>query len=120
MAPTSSIYDNFIKCYLLINLLKQMFQMVLLHLKENNCANLFFNPSIKEEVMAWTSSIYDHFIICLQVTLTFKVCEQMFQIALQLIKENNCAKLFRIPCINYKLQSEQALFMTIFSFDLQV
>ena len=37
-----------------------MFQMALLHLKDNNCAILFWNPCLNVQVMAQTSSIYDH------------------------------------------------------------
>ena len=51
--------------------------------------------------MARSSSIYDHFIIwSSSVTLTINLHEQMFQMALLLLKENNCAKLFWNPCIN--------------------
>ena len=42
---------------------KQMIQMALLLIQENNCAKLFRNPCTKVGVMAQTSSIYDHFII---------------------------------------------------------
>ena len=45
--------------------------------------------------MAWTSSIYDHFDLYLTpVSLTFNLPEKMFQMALLLLKGNNCAKLF--------------------------
>ena len=41
---------------------------------------------------ARTSSVCDHFIIWpLIVTLTFSLPDQLFQMALQLVKENNCA-----------------------------
>ena len=67
----------------------------LLLLKENNCAKLFWTPCINVEAMAQTSSISDHFIIWpSSVTLTFNLPEQMFETALLLLKENNCAKLF--------------------------
>ena len=50
--------------------------------------------------MAQTSLIYDHFIIWpSSVTLTFNLPEQMFQMALLLLKENNCDKLFWNPCV---------------------
>ena len=68
----------------------KMFQLALL-LEDNNCAELFWNPCINVQVMAWTSSIYDHFDL---VTLTFNLPEKMFQMALCLLKGNNCAKLF--------------------------
>ena len=45
--------------------------------------------------MARTNSIYDHFDLYLTpVTLTFNLPEKMFQIALFLLIDNNCAKLF--------------------------
>ena len=72
--------------------------------KENTCAKLFWKPCTNVEVMARTRSIYDHFIIwpsC--VTLTFNLPKQMFQMALLLLKENTCAKLFWNPCINVEL-----------------
>ena len=65
--------------------------------------------SMNEQVMAWTSSIYDHFDLYLTpVTLTFNLPEKngskgtfplrgqqnMFQMALFLLEDNNCAKLF--------------------------
>ena len=71
-----------------------MFQMALLLLQENNC-QIISKSIINVKGMAWTSSIYDHFIIWpSRVTLTFNLPEQMFQMALLLLKENNCAKLF--------------------------
>ena len=99
MARTSSIYDHFIiwpsSVTLIFNLSWEMFQMALLLFKENNCAKLFWNSYINVEVMARTSSIYDHFIIWpSKVTLTFNLLKQTHQIALLLLKENNCAKLF--------------------------
>ena len=45
--------------------------------------------------MARTSSMYDHFDLYLTpVTLTFKLPEKMFQMALLLLEDNICAKLF--------------------------
>ena len=45
--------------------------------------------------MARTSSIYDHFDLYLTpMTLTFNQREKMFQMALFLLEDNNCAKLF--------------------------
>ena len=50
MAPTSSIYGNFIvwlsSVTLTFNLPKQMFQTALLLSKENTCSKLFWNPCI--------------------------------------------------------------------------
>ena len=75
-------------------------------LKENNCAKLFWNPCINVEVMARTTSIYDHFIIRpSSVTLTFNLPKQMFQMALLLLKEDTCTKLFWKPCINVEVMA---------------
>ena len=53
-------------------------------------------------------NIYDHFDLYLTpVTLTFTIPIKMFQMALLLLKGNNCAKLFWNPCILYKLWSRQ-------------
>ena len=99
MARTSSIYDHF-DLYLTLetltfNLPEKMFQMALLLLKDNNCAKLFWNPCVNVPVMARTSSIYDHFDPYLNLeTLTFNLPEKMSQMALLLLKDNNCAKLF--------------------------
>ena len=99
MVRTSSIFDHFIiwpsSVTLILNLYWEMFQMALLLFKENNCAKLFWYSCINVEVMARTSSIYDHFIIWpSKVTLTFNLLKQTYQIALLLLKENNCAILF--------------------------
>ena len=37
------------------------------------------------------------------VTLNFNVPDKMFQMARLLVKENNCAKLFRNPCIHVEV-----------------
>ena len=107
MAQTSSINDYFIiwlsGVTLTFNLPEQMFQMALLLVKENNCANYFeiLKSMHKCRIMARTSSIYDHFIIRpSSVTLTFNLREKLFQMALHLLKENNCSKSFWNPCIN--------------------
>ena len=69
---------------------------------EQLCA-IIIKSMHKCTVIVWTSSIYDHFLICLSsVTLTFNQPQQMFQMALLLLKDNNCAKLFWNPCINVK------------------
>ena len=58
----------------------------------------------------YRSSIYDHFIIWpSSVTLIFNLPEQMFQMALLLLKENNCAKLFWNPCINVQVMAQSKL-----------
>ena len=83
-----------------------MFQMALLLCKESNCAKLFWNLCMNIEFMAKISSIYDHFIIwSSSVTLTFNLQKQMFQMALLLLKENTCAKLFWNPCINVEFMA---------------
>ena len=82
---------------LTFNLPEQIFQMAFLLVKENKCAKLFSNPRINVEVMAQTSSIYDHFIIWPStVTSNFNLPEQMFQMALLLLKENDCGNFFKI------------------------
>ena len=57
--------------------------------------------------MAWTSSIYDHFDLYLTpVTLTFNLAEKMFQMALLLLEDNDCAQLFfksMYKCTSYGL-----------------
>ena len=59
MARTSSIYDRFgiwpSSGTLTCSLSEQMFQMAFLHVKENNCAILFWNPCINVEGMAQTN-----------------------------------------------------------------
>ena len=112
MAWTSSVYNHFMilpsSVTLTFNLPKQMFQMALLLLKDNNsyCAKLFWNQFTNVKPMAWTSPKYDHFIIwSSSVTSIFNLPEQMFQIALFLLKDNNCAKLFWNPCINVQLMA---------------
>ena len=110
MALTSSIYDHFIiwpsSVTFTFNLPEQMFQMAVVLHRENECAKLIWNPCINIEVIAWTSSIYDHFIIWhLSVTLNFNLIEQMFQMALLLLKKNNCAKLFWNICINVEVMA---------------
>ena len=87
MARTSSLYDHFISwpssVTVTFNLPDQMFKIALLNLKENNCAKILWNPCINIQAMTWTSSIYNRVMIWLSsVTLTVKVPEQMFQMAL--------------------------------------
>ena len=109
MAQTSSVYDHFSiwvsSMTLTFNLPEQMFQTALLLLKWNNFAKLFWNLCINVEVTRRTSSIYDHFIWPSSVTLTFNLPEQMFKMALLLIKHNNCAKLFWNLCINVEVMA---------------
>ena len=109
MALTSSIYDHFIiwpsSVTLTFNLREQMFRTALL-LEDNNCAKLFWKPCINVPDMARTSSIYDHFDLYLTpMTLTFNLPEKMFQMALLLLEDNKCAKLFWNPCINVQVMA---------------
>ena len=91
---------------LTFNLHKQMFRTALLFLEDNNCAKLLWNPYINVAVMAQSSSIYDHFDLYLTpVTLTFNVPEKMFQMALFLFEDKNCAILFWNPCINVQVMA---------------
>ena len=65
----------------------------------------YWNPCINVEVMVRTCSIYDHFIIWpSSVTLTFNLPKQMFQMALVLVKENNCTKFWN-PCMNVQVMA---------------
>ena len=85
---------------------KNMFQMALLLLEDNNCAKLFWNPCINVQVMARTSSIYDHFDLYLtSATLTFNLPKKVFQTAIFLLEDNNCAKLFWNSCINVQVKA---------------
>ena len=66
-----------------------------------------WNQCINVEVMPRTSSVHDDFFIWpSSVTLTFNLLEQMFQMALLLLKENNCTKLFWDPCINVQVMAQ--------------
>ena len=125
MAWTSSIYAHFIiwpsSMTLTFNLPEQIFQMALLLLKKKNYAKLFWKPCINIAVIDRTSSIYDHFIIWpSRVTLTFNPPEQMFQMALLLLKENNCATLFWIPCINVSVMARTSSIYVTFKCDLDL
>ena len=114
MYKCAKVYDHCIiwpsSVTLTFNLPEQMFQMALLLLKDNNWAKLFWNPLINVQVMAQTSSVYDNFIIWPSiVTLTFNLPKQMFQKALLLLKDNNCAILFWNPCINVHVMARTNL-----------
>ena len=70
--------------------------MAFLLVEDNNCAKLFWNPCTNVQVMLRTSSIhvYDHFDLYLTpMTLTFNLREKMFQMALLLVEDINCAKI---------------------------
>ena len=110
-AQTSSIFYHYIiwpsSVTLTFNLPKQMFQMALIPLTENDCAKLFWNPCINigygprqaQFITPSTSS----------VTLTFNLPEKLFQMALLLLKDNNCAKSFWNPCINVEVMAQTNL-----------
>ena len=123
MARKSSTYDHF-DLYLIpvtftFNLPEKMFQMALLLLQDNNCETLFWNPSINVKVMAPTSSIYDHFDLYLTpMTLTFNVPKKMFQMLFPLLQGNNCAKLFWNPCINVQVMLPTSSIYVYDHFDL--
>ena len=79
----------------------------MLLLMENTSAKLFTNPCTNVQGMDRTCSIYAHFIIWSSwVTLTFNLSQQRFQIALLVLKDNNCAKLFWNPCMNVHDQDQ--------------
>ena len=122
---TSSIYDHFLiwpsSVTLTFNQTEKMFWMVLLLLKDNNQAKLFWNSHKNAQVMARASTICDHFIIWpSKVTLTFSLPEQMFQIALLFLMDNICAKLFWNSCINVQVMTRTSSIYDLLSFDLQV
>ena len=105
MAQAISIYDHFIiwpsSVTFTFNLTEQMFKMTLLLLTKNNWVIFFLNPCINVGVMAQTCYINYHFIIWPSiVTLTFKLPEYMFQMALVLLKKNSYARFFQNACIN--------------------
>ena len=99
MAGTSSIYDHF-DLHLTPTTLT-------FNIPEKNVSNgtslsrgqqlykIILKSMHKSTSYGRTSSIYDHFDLYLTpVTLTFNLPEKMFQMALLLLMDNNCAKLF--------------------------
>ena len=97
----------------------KMFQMALLLLEDNNCANLFWNPCMNVQVMARSSSIYDHFDLHLTpVTLTFNIPKKLFQMALLLLEGSNCAKLSQNLCINVQVMARTSSIHVYDHFDL--
>ena len=61
--------------------------------------------------LAQTSSIYDHSIIWpSSVTLVLNLSEQMFQMALLVVKANKSVKLFWNPCINVGVMARTSSF----------
>ena len=123
MARTSSIYDHFdlyvTPVTLTSNLPTKRFQMALLLLKDNNCANLFLKSMHKctsygpDKFNIWPFDLY-----LTTVTLTFNLPEKLFQMVLFFLKGNNCAKLFWNPCINVQvmLRPAQYMYLTILNF----
>ena len=112
MALTCSIYDHGMiwpsSVTLTFNLPEKMFRTAPLLLEDNNCANLFWNPCINAPVMARTSSVYDHFDLYLTpMTLTFNL-PKMFQMALLLLEDNNCAIVFWNACIYVQVMARKS------------
>ena len=70
-----------------------------------NCAKLFWNLCINVEVIApQTSSIYDHFITWLSsMTLTLNLHEQMFQMAMLLLRATTVQNHFETHALIYRL-----------------
>ena len=91
---------------LTFNLPDQMIQLALLLLKMNNCAILFWNPCINIQVIARTSSSYDLFFSfwLSSVTLTFNLPEEMFQMALLILRKTTVPNYFEILTQMYKLR----------------
>ena len=112
MAPISSIYDHFIiwpsSMTLIFKCLNKCFKWHF-YASKRITVPYYFEIHANVKVMARISSIYDHFIIWpSSVTLTFNIPDQIFQMALLLVKENKCAKLFWNPCINVHLMAQKS------------
>ena len=114
MVQTSLIFDHFYlyltPVTLTFNLPEKMFQMALLLLKGNNCAQLFRNPCIIVQVILRTSSIHvlDHFEIYLTpVTLTFNLPKKCFKWHLSSSRATTVPNCFEIHALLYKLWSGQ-------------
>ena len=75
---------------------EQLCQIILK--SKNKCRS--YNP---DKLNLWL--FYNLTFKCHCVTLTFNVPEQLFQIALLLTKENNCAKLFWNSCKNVEVMA---------------
>ena len=107
MARTSSIYDHFdlylTPMTLTFNL--PQIQMALLLFEDNNCAKLLWNPCINVQVMAWTSYMTILTFISSLWPWPSTYLKKMFQMALLLLKDNNCAKLFWNLCINVQVMA---------------
>ena len=79
-----SNYDrHWLKVLILTNIAKCVYVFIYLTVFLNFCTRLF----------------------CKFVTLTFNLPEQIFQMALLLLIENNCAKSFWNPCINVEVMA---------------
>ena len=106
MARTSSIYDHFDPCDLdLQPTWKNVSNSTSPPWGQQLCKIVLKSMHKNVQVMARTSSIYDHFDLYLTpMTLTFNLPENMFQMALLLLEDNNCAKLFlksMLKCTSY-------------------
>ena len=124
MARTSSIYDHFDIFWPLWpwpSTFLKMFKMALLLLKDNSCAKLFLKSMHKCTSYGPDKvNICDHFdLYPIPVTLTFNLPEKkMFQMALFLLKGNNCANLFWNPCINVQVMLRTSSIHVFDHFDL--
>ena len=66
--------------------------------------------------MAWTSSIYDLLNYIWPIWPGPSTYLKMFQMALFLLEDNSCAKLFWNPCINVQVMARKTQYMTILTF----
>ena len=122
MVRTSLIYDHFDLCLtpvtLILNLPRKCFKWHF-SFSRTTVQNYSWNPCIYVQVMVRTSLIYDHFDLYLTpVTLIFNLPIQMFQMALFLLKGNNCAKLFWNLCINVQVMLRTSSIYVFDHFDL--
>ena len=74
---------------------KKMFQLALFPLRDKNCAKIILKSMHKCTSYGSDNLNFDLYLA--SVTLTVNLFKKMFQIALLLLKDNNCAKLFLKP-----------------------
>ena len=123
MVRTSLIYDHFdlylTPVTLTFNLPEKMFQMALLLLEGNNHAKLFLKSMHKCTSYGPDKlNIWPFWPFLTPVTLTFNLPEKIFQIALLLLEDTNCAKLFWNPCINVQVMLRTSSIHVFDHFDL--
>ena len=112
MAQTSSIHDHF-DLYLtsmtsIFNLHENFFQTALLLLHDNNCAKLFWNPCIMYKLWPDKLKIWPFWPLLDPCDLDLQPTWKLFQMALLLLKHNNCEKLFWNPCINVQVMARSS------------